>query len=296
MAVNMLDPWMEDVEERTGGTVTFDVQPGGALSPPDEVYENAAAGAFDMGWALHGYTPGRFPITRLVELPFVWDSAEDATDGLWDLYEEFPEFQEEFDDTQVIALWVHDIGDLFTTEQPVESPSDLEGLELRAPGPEQSNLVEALGGDAQGLPAPELFDALDGGVIDGLMIANSGLNSFDLWPTLEYATVGSFYVGAQYAVMNQGTWEELSAEQQQVIEETSGRELSLTGARAYDEIYEDVQASFEEEGLEVTELEGDELDEWIEATDEVPDEWMQDQDPDVPAEEMYERLLEISGQ
>lgn len=32
MAVNMLDPWMEEVEERTGGSVTFDVHPGGAIT------------------------------------------------------------------------------------------------------------------------------------------------------------------------------------------------------------------------------------------------------------------------
>ena len=63
-----------------------------------------------------------------------------------------------------------------------------------------------------------------------------------------------------------------------------------------DEIYEDVQASFEEEGLEVTELDEDALQEWIDATEAVPQNWIDEQDDDVPAEEMYDRLLELSDQ
>lgn len=295
MAVNMLDPWMEEVEEQTDGTVTFDVHPGGAITGAPAVHENTVSGAIDMGWALHGYTPGRFPITRVIELPFLWDSAEQATEAFWDLYEEFDAFQDEFDDTKVLALWTHDLGDLWTTDQPVRSPEDLQGLEIRAPGPEQGNLVEALGGDSVGLPAPELFDSLDRGVIDGLMIATSGLESFDLWPTLEYGTRGSFYVGAMYAVMNTETWEQLSDSQQQVIEDTAGRELSLTGARAYDRIYESLDDRVEEE-LEIHTLEGDERQEWMEATEGVPQQWIEDMDDDVPAEEMYQRVLELSGQ
>jgi TRAP-type transport system periplasmic protein len=297
MAVNMIAPWIEEVEERTGGTVTFDVQPGGAITDADAAYENAAAGVIDMGWALHGYTPGRFPITQIIELPFEFESAEQATEVLWDLYEEFPALQEEMDDVELLALWTHDIGDLFTVDQPVESMDDMEGLTLRAPGPLSNTLIDSLGGDPVGMPAGELYDALERGVIDGLMIANSGISSFSLDEVVNYATLGNFYVASQFVAMNPGSWEQLSPEQQQVIEDTSGRELSLTGARAYDEIFEDLQASYEDMGIEVTELDEDELDDWRAATEEVPQQWIDDaEDEGAPGQEMYDRLQELVGE
>src|SRR5919106_2603919 len=132
-----------------------------------------------MGWALHGYTPGRFPLTQVVELPFLFDSAVTGTETLWDLYEEFDALQDEYSDTHVVALWTHDVGDLFTTQQPVRSASDVSGLSIRTPAPMQNNRIEALGGSAVGMPAPELYDSLDRGVIDGLMIGHSGVPTFN---------------------------------------------------------------------------------------------------------------------
>ncbi|MFW6188028.1 MAG: hypothetical protein ACOC84_08550, partial [Actinomycetota bacterium] len=53
--VNMIEPWAEEVAEATEGTVTVEIHPGGALAAATDAYDNAASGAIDMGWALHGY-------------------------------------------------------------------------------------------------------------------------------------------------------------------------------------------------------------------------------------------------
>lgn len=291
--VNMLEPFVEEVAAATDGTVTIEIHPAEALTAPGDAYDNAAAGAIDIGWALHGYTPGRFPLTDAVELPFLFENAEQATTALWDLYEEFPEFQDEYSDVHVLALWTHDVGNLYITDSAVTEP-DLSGLTLRAPGPIQTNLIEALGGAGVGLPAPELYDSLERGVIDGLMIADTGVDSFTLYEVVDHATIANFYVAGQFLVMNQGAWDSLSESQQQAIDSLAGRDLSMRAAGAYDEAHARVVEQHDDWGLDVYNVE--DLSAWQGAAQTVVDDWISAREADgMPGQEMYDRLLEITG-
>lgn len=292
--VNMIEPWVEQVAEATNGTVTIEIHPGGALTAATDAYDNAASGAIDMGWALHGYTPGRFPLTDVIELPFMFDSAEEATNALWDLYEEFPELQEEYGDVHVIALWTHDTGNFYTSEQPITEP-DLSGLTLRAPGPIQTDVIEGMGGSAVGMPAPEIYDSLERGVIDGLVTADTAIESFTLHEVVGHATLMNFYVAGQFLVMNQGTWDSLSPAQQEAITAVSGRDMSLVGAQAYDDIHNEIIPRYEDEwGIEVFEVE--DLGPWEQAVQPAVDNWISEQEEaGTPAQALYDRAREIAG-
>lgn len=291
--VNMIEPWVDDVAEATDGTVTIEIHPGGALTAPPDAYDNAASGAIDIGWALHGYTPGRFPLTDVIDLPYQFETATQATEALWTLYDEFPEIQDEYGDTHILALWTHDLGNLYTVDEPVTEP-DLSGLTLRGPGPVQLDMIEQMGGSGVGLPAPELYDSLDQGVIDGLVIADTGIQSFALHEVVNYATLINLYVSTQFLAMNPGTWDELSEAQQQAITELSGRELSMTGAETYDAEREAVVQRYEEWDLEVVEV--DDMAPWEEAGQVVVDDWISDQeDEGRPGQAIYDRLQEILG-
>lgn len=291
--VNMLEPWIEEVAAATDGTVTIETHPAGALTAPEDAYENAAAGAIDIGWALNGYTPGRFPLTDVVEMPFTFESATQATDALWGLYEEFPEFQEEYGDVKVLALYTHDVGNLYTVGNEITEP-DLSGLTLRAPSPTLTAVIEAMGGAGVGMPAPELYDSLDRGVIDGLMIGDTGVNSFALYEVVDHVTVGNFFVGAEFIVMNQGAWDSLSSAQQDAIDGLIGREWSQVGAESYDRgNQEDVD--FEEWGFMVTDVR-DDIEPWREAVQPVIDDWIAEREADgLPGQAIYDRLQEIVG-
>jgi TRAP-type transport system periplasmic protein len=291
-----MDPFIEEVAEVTNGTVTIEVVPAAGLGPAPATYENTVVGAQDLGWALHGYTPGRFPLTGIVEMPFMFESATEATEALWTLYEEFPALQEEYSDVHVLALFTHDAGQLWTSGEPVTSTEDMEGRTLRAPGPMQEALITELGGSPVGLPSPELFDALERGVVDGLMIAHSGLDSFNLYEVLDNGLECNCYVAAQFLVASQDAWARLSPEQQEAIDEIAGRELSLRAAEVYDAEFEAVNAKLEAQGIEVTPLEGEERERWHAAGDEVAQAWIDDREAEgAPAQDMYDRLQEIAG-
>ena len=61
--VQVLEPWAEDLRAATDGSVTIEFHAEQALSPAAETYANVVAGGQDLGWAVQGYSPGRFPAT-----------------------------------------------------------------------------------------------------------------------------------------------------------------------------------------------------------------------------------------
>ena len=67
-----LQPWAEEIEERTAGRVEVQVFPAMQLGGrPSDLYGQARDGVVDIVWTLPGYSPGRFPLTEAFELPFV---------------------------------------------------------------------------------------------------------------------------------------------------------------------------------------------------------------------------------
>ncbi len=293
--VNALEPYAQAVNEATDGAVTIEFQPGGALAAAPATFENTVAGGQDMGWALQGYHAGVFPVTEIVEQPFQFTSAVQATQTLWDLYDQFPALQDEYSDVQLLGLWTHDIGDIWTSDTQVQTIEDMEGLTLRFPTGMMSQTMEAMGASTVGMPAPEIFDSLSTGVIDGLSIAVSGLESFQLYPELQYGTQCNCYVAAQYLAMNLDTWNSLTPDTQQVMLDL-GREHSMLAAEVYDQAYETVFQTAIDEGIEIYELPPDELDRWHEIGQQVTDEWIAAREADgVPAQDMYDAMQEIKA-
>jgi len=294
--VNALEPYAQAVNEATNGTVTIEFQPGGALAPPPATFENTVAGGQEMGWALQGYHAGVFPVTEIVEQPFQFTSATQATETLWALYDEFPALQEEYSDVQLLGLWTHDIGDIWTKDVQVQTTADMQGLNMRFPTPIMGQVMDAMGASSVGMPAPDIFDSLSTGVIDGLSIAVSGLESFQLYPELAYGTKCDCYVAAQYLVMNLDTWNSLTADTQQVMLDL-GREHSMIAAQVYDDAYVAISQKAVDEGIDIYELPADELANWQEIGQQVTDAWIAEREGEgVPAQDMYDRMQEIKAE
>jgi TRAP-type C4-dicarboxylate transport system substrate-binding protein len=145
------------------------------------------------------------------------------------------------------------------------------------------------------MPAPELYDSLDRGVIDGLMIGHSGVPTFNLQEVLGTVTRGNFFVGSMFLVMNPERWESMSPAQQAVFDETANRTLSIALAEDMDQVGEDAAAQFEEWGFEITELSESELEEWRAATEQVPQQWIDEQSGAAPAQEMYDLVTQATA-
>ena len=83
MNAAVFTPFAERLAELSGGEITVQQFPGGALnSVPPQQYNILLEGVADIAFALPGYTGDVFPITNVVSLPGVCSDALDCTQAL----------------------------------------------------------------------------------------------------------------------------------------------------------------------------------------------------------------------
>jgi TRAP-type C4-dicarboxylate transport system substrate-binding protein len=289
-------PWAEEINQVTDGTVTVEFFPGGALGPPPNEYERIVGGVNDVGWSLTAYTPGRFPASEIVEVPYSFDSATQATDALWTLYEEFPELQAEYADTKVLGLMTHDVGALWSSSDPMLTIDDVAGNSFRSAGPSVNRLLEALGATPVNMPVTELFDAMDKGTVEGTVIAASALTDFNLTPLITSGILCDCYVLNFFVNMNLDSWNALSPAQQAAIDSVSGRQMSLDAAAVFDAQYQAALDEAEAAGVTLVELEGAEAERWAAAGEVATAQWVEAAtEAGVPAQAMLDRLDELTA-
>ena len=290
----LLEPFKKELEEKSKGRIKVTIHPGGALAAAPAHYENVVAGAFDIGWTLQGYTPGRFPLSGIIELPFLWSSAQEATRVFWQMLEELPALQNEYRDVKVLATWTHDLGQLYTTVKPVRTLEDLRGLKIRAPGPVQVSMLRALGAVPVTMPAGEIYDALERGVVDGLVIGLSAIKGFRLDQLVKHATLANSYVAAMIVAMNQQSYKKLSTEDRALVDSLTGRQMALLGAKNYDDEADDGLAALKKAKANIYQLAPAEMEKWKQGTAQVSKEWIKEMESKGrPGKQVHDKMMSL---
>jgi len=74
----VLPTWAEAVSELSEGRIKVNI----SYPPnvhPKTFFDRAKSGIADVTWSFHGYTPGKFLLTSIVELPGAEESAYEAS-------------------------------------------------------------------------------------------------------------------------------------------------------------------------------------------------------------------------
>jgi len=221
---DFIEPWARELEARTGGQVKVSIFPGGTqLGNVARQYDQVRAGVVDIAHGLTGIPRGRFPRTSIVDLPFLFDDADQATRALWAVLPDY--LAEEYPGVKVLALHAHNPGLIHTRDRPMRTMDDLQGLRIRTPSPAISMMLEHLGAIPQGLPPGEVYEALQKGVIDGTVFPWDPVASFKLVEVLNHHLDARTYTVSFFFVMNQAKYNGLPEDVRSAIDELSGDHL-----------------------------------------------------------------------
>ena len=233
MHVRVMAPMVEALGKASGGKLTARIYPAGELGKgPVQQYKRALDGVADIVFGIPGYTSTAFPRTLLVALPGVTDGPVDATNMMWAAYDTY--LNTEFQKVKMLSLWANDLAVLITKDKPVRSVADVKGMKVRAPDAIGAKTIEAWGAVPVNMPVDKVYNAFNTGIVDAVYIGASGIGSFKLNEIGKYYTTGMpSVVAAFYLIMNKNSWDGLSAEEQGLIEQVTGKELSLIAAAAY---------------------------------------------------------------
>lgn len=213
-----LDGWAASLEEQSEGRLSFEILHGAQMGPPPRYYDFARNGQADITWVLHGATPGRFPLTEISNMPFLFCSAEQATRVLNNL-----ELRERFLDPEhlgvkVLMQFSAPPGHAFMADDAVLSVDDFSGKAIRPASRAIGMMITELGGVPVGLPPTGIAEALQKGTLDGAFTDYSGAAfAFQLAPFLESVTEVSLYATSFSLVMNPEAFDGLPPDLQELI-------------------------------------------------------------------------------
>lgn len=211
---NMLEPFAKEVFEKTEGRVEVVIHPGNALASPPDTYDAVVSGVAGMGFVLPAYTPGRFPMSQILEYPFMFTSALQANmtaKAMTPLLSEY-----EYTDTKLLWFGGTDLGHILLKNE-VKNLSDLKGEKLRSPGPIYNDVIEKLGGVEVSLPVSDLYDAMDRGIVNGTVMAPSALISFRLMEVTNQIIELNMYSTPLIMFANKDLWNKVSEADQKII-------------------------------------------------------------------------------
>ncbi|MGI9481362.1 MAG: TRAP transporter substrate-binding protein [Hyphomicrobiales bacterium] len=226
---------IEKIEKATDGRVTAEIKY--KLAPPPAQFDLVQDGAADLTWIFHGYNPGRFVATKIVELPGYEGSAEAASVAYWRAHDKFFKGADEHKGVKLVALHTHGPGQLQTSKD-VKSLADIKGLKLRLGGGVSGDVGTALGATGIRVPAPKVYETLASKAADGVMMPMEGRKGFKLTEVAKnvYEMPGGFYRGSFAIVMNQEKFDSLSDEDKKALEAVFGEEASKLAGKVWDEI------------------------------------------------------------
>ncbi len=272
----VLVPWAKKIEEASGGAVKIKFIPGGALGKPGQAYAMVEKNVADIGWDIADYSPGRFPMTTVIELPFMVQTAEKASVALWKTYEKFPEFQKEYADTKLLMLSAHAPGFFATVNKPVKSLDGLKGLKIKTASSFTTDALQLFGAVPVTLPVTDTYTALERGVLDGVAMPFDGIVIFKLNELLKYYTPSDFYSLVFWVAMNKNKFESLPDHVKKVIEENSGLTFSREHGKSFDQTYAAMKQICLKTGMQEVTFPDSEMQKLIKLTDPMKDQWVKD--------------------
>lgn len=257
---DLLKAWAADVEEVTDGRVKVEIT-ASSLGPPPRQFDLVRQGVADIVWAPQGYTPDRFLTSQGIELPFLGDSAEALSVAYWKAYKKHFKAAGEYEGIKLLALHTHPPGQIYTSERPLKTLDDLEGVKLRVPNPATAQVAEAFGAAAVTAPSSKVYELLSRGVVDGTFLTNDAVPQFKITEFIDYrmAVENGFFNAAFMLAMNEGAWDEISDVDRKAIEGISGRAFAKRAGALWDAEAERGTATLEAAGVSTTRVTGEML-------------------------------------
>jgi len=227
-----LIPFMERFNKAVGDEVKIQGYYGGSLGRnPKKQADLVKDGVADIAQLVPGYTPGQFPGTSVMELPFLIRSALEGSVTEWRLYK-----------TGLLKGWdVFKVVGLFSTEpnhfhtrRAIKSIADLGGLKVRIAGPVYAATVKHYGGIPIGIPVTQMTEALSRGVVDGVMQGWGGGGVFRIYSIAKFTYAAPLGISPLAIVMNKQKWNSLSRRVQKALDENSGEAMARDGGSGFD--------------------------------------------------------------
>ncbi len=269
--------WSDGIEKASGGRIAVKRFPGAQMGPAPGYYDMARTGQSEVAFFIHGGTPGRFPITELINLPYLIGSGDIGAKVLND-----PEMRTKYLDGEhkgikALVYFTVQPGQVMTTKKPIRTLEDFKGMRIRFSSPTIREFIAALGGTPVGVSPTEIAEALQKGTVDGAFIDYGGAGiAFKLGGIVKHVSEMYSFVTSFGVAMNPDFYNKLPPDLKKVIDDSMigqakeladgidsidapGKKLIVEGGANAFRLSPEEDAKFRKAGAEVAEVKVKEL-------------------------------------
>ena len=218
----------EEVARRTGGRIEIQQFPNSVLGGEVEMLKAVQLGTIDLAFITGAPLPNVLPDAGIFNIPFLFNSpahAHAVLDGpIGDSYLRLLAGK----DLVALAWGENGLRHITNSKRPIATPDDLKGLKLRVPqSPVMLLGFRALGAEANPLPFPQVYGALQAGVFDGQENPIATITSAKFAQVQKFLTLSGHVYDPALIVMSSDANDDLPAEDRAII-----LAAAKTGARA----------------------------------------------------------------
>jgi len=270
-----LVPWAEEIEKRTDGQLKIKFYLSQTLVATRDSYDAVVNGIADISWFFTGWAKGRFPLLEVMDLPYLTKSTFAGSHVMTQLYEKFPEIQNELKDVQPLWFWTTMPYEIHTSKKPIKSLADMKGMKF-ASNPGARLALEAAGAVAVPMGTPNIYQTVEKGVTDGCAAAWGSFKAFKFAEVTKYHT--NVHLGGMgtFFVMNKEKWNGLSEEFQKVIKAVTAEMMPDLTSEVVTKEGELGRKQATDLGQDIFDLSEEERVEWVKSGEVVYQKWVND--------------------
>lgn len=239
---DILTPWAKDVTDASNGAVSIEIFAGGSLGrDPAQQLRLVEQGVADIAWVIPGYSPGRFQEGTVAELPFLVPNATVGSAAMWSLYERGL-LKGDYEKLKVLGIFAS-FPNFVAAAKSVEKPSDLEGVNFRAPGSTMLAAIKAIGAvPVGGITGPSVADSISKGLVVGTLTQWGAVETFRMGDVITHYNTVPLGATPMLVVMNKAKYDALSPEGKAALDKFSGAAFSSRFGEIFDRSMEETRA------------------------------------------------------
>ncbi|MEW6665384.1 MAG: TRAP transporter substrate-binding protein [Thermodesulfobacteriota bacterium] len=234
-SVNAFLPWIKKMGELSQGRLMIQFYNPNTICPAKEVYASTVAGAVDIGASPTHWVPGRFAVSEVIELPFLFNGSEAGSLTTWEIYKRFAEWREEYKEVKMLWQWTSALNQLHTVKKPVRTLEDFKGLKIISWAAPINHMIRMLGANPVDGKPHDTYLALERGMADGVICPIAPMRSFKITDAAKHHTIINLAANTFWGGMNQAKWNSLPPDLQKIIEESTGDKMAQLSGQTLDE-------------------------------------------------------------
>ncbi len=210
----------ELVKAKSNGRMIVEVYHSASLGSDEQMVEQLRSGVSQFAAPGSGTVAPLEPKLSVLDMPFRFKDFEQAwkiLDGPLgqELAANLPQ-----KDLRVLGYWENGFRNMTNSKRPINSPDDLKGLKMRVPNWEVSVAAfKAMGAQVTPLAWPEVYMALQQGVVDGQENPYANTAGAKLYEVQKYLSVTRHQYSPLTILVSEKFWKTLSAEDQKILQD-----------------------------------------------------------------------------